>query len=91
MTRPSAASQPCFSNDGEGSFVSASYVHPRLTSTVGSSAFLCMRKAAVTVLRLEPAACLGVNGRGKEDLDPVLLLNQPQHSLGISSFTYEDI
>lgn len=35
----------------------------------------------MTDLRLEPAACLRVNGRGKEDLDPVLLLNQPQYSL----------
>lgn len=29
-------------------------------------------------LRLVPAACLRVTGRGKEDLDLVLLLNQPQ-------------
>lgn len=61
--------------------MSASCVHARLTSSVGSLAFAVSRNAAVTDLRLEPAACLRGSGRGKEDLGPVLLLNQPQHSL----------
>ena len=45
----------------------------------GSLGFVVSRNATMADLRLVPAACLSVTGRGKEDLDLVLLLNQPQH------------